>query len=145
VHGFCYIVKLINLSTIFIYSGLYYLFIMLKKIKRGKLAELSINMIIVAIIAIVVLVVVLFIFRGQTKDVAQGYKDITGKALGDNCEGFLGPGGTCRTSCVAGEEVSIDGSGKETKSSITWKDCDEKGVGEWKCCKEKVKEAPAEP
>jgi len=96
-------------------------------------------MVIAAIIAIVVLVVVLFIFRGQTGKVATGYQDITGRALGDNCEGFLGPGGICRTSC-ASDELEVDQKGKQTKTGITWKDCSEKGVGDWKCCKKKPEE-----
>lgn len=102
--------------------------------KRGKKADLSINMIIIAIIAIVVLVVIIFIFNSQTKKVSGGYSDITNKALASRCESFLGEGGVCRSACLD-EEQDVNKEKSSDKEVATWIDCDEKGFKT--CCKPK--------
>ncbi len=103
-------------------------------IKRGKKADLSINIIVIAIIALLVLVVIIYIFNTQTKKVTGGYTGITDKALAPKCEGFLGENGVCKqTSCTPQDE-------EEIKPGTVWQDCDEKGTASWKCCKSKAPE-----
>lgn len=103
--------------------------------KRGKKADLSINIIIIAIIALVVLVVIVFIFNSQTKKVSGGYSDITNKALASRCESFLGESGVCRSECLSNEQ-DVNTEKQDGKKVATWIDCDEKsGV---KCCKPKL-------
>ena len=77
-------------------------------IKRGKKADLSINIIVIAVIALLVLVVIIYIFNSQTKKVTGGYTGITDKALAPKCEGFLGENGNCKkTSCDSKEESEV--------------------------------------
>ncbi|MBS3157685.1 hypothetical protein J4206_00180 [Candidatus Woesearchaeota archaeon] len=106
-------------------------------IKRGKKADLSINIIVIAIIALLVLVVIIYIFNSQTKKVTGGYTGITDKALAPKCEGFLGENGNCKkTSCDSKEESEVP----LPEKAAVWQDCDEKGAASWKCCKSKAPE-----
>ncbi len=107
--------------------------------KRGKKADLSINIIIIAIIAIVVLVVIVFIFNSQTKKVTSGYSGFTDKALASRCESFLGESGKCKAKCSPDDEVPIPLPSENAK----WIDCDEQGLAA--CCKPKPIEEIKKP